>query len=146
MADGRSRTPGFFGFHCFVGVTREQTEAMLAFCFANVLLTAYEVFRFINKCLQADSFYGLDPLNYVRFFSVAVLSPVSLGLAIYVMRNFGWRDYKLVGADTELLSNATAHAPARASVRVRASRRPSASVGGPREAIDQACSRPSSGS
>ena len=79
---------------------------MLAFCFANVLLTAYEVFRFINKCVQADSFVGLGTANYIRFFSVVVLSPISLGLAIYVMRDFGWRDYKLVGADIQLLSKA----------------------------------------
>ena len=100
------RATGFFGFHCYVGVTREQVEAMLAFCFANVLLTAYEVFRFINKCVQADSFVGLGTANYIRFFSVVVLSPISLGLAIYVMRDFGWRDYKLVGADIQLLSKA----------------------------------------
>jgi len=87
-------------------VRREQIEALLAFCFAAVLLTTYEISRFIAKWVQHGSFYDLGALNYVRFFSVMVLSPVSLGLAIYVLRQFGWHDYKLVGADIKLLSTA----------------------------------------
>jgi hypothetical protein len=82
---------------------------MLAFGFANVLLTAYELYRFAAKCQQAAeagaaACAGLDPVNYLRFASVVALSPISLGLAVWVTRAFGWRDYKLVGADISLLS------------------------------------------
>jgi len=72
---------------------------LLAFAFAAILLTFYEIYQFVTKYLNDN----LEIIFYVRFGGVVILGPVVLVLVFVVYREFGWRDFKTVGSDLTML-------------------------------------------
>jgi hypothetical protein len=85
----------FLGYFGLEGVIEENPLQLFSFILANIILAFFASVGFINE--------NLTPIYYVQFSIVIFLVLLNLVLAFFVYRTFGWKIYKRVGADVNML-------------------------------------------
>jgi len=85
----------YFGFHA---VKNENKFELWGFVAVSIIIFAYSLYRFLNPA--TDRTYVL----WAGFIVTTVLEPTNLVLAIFVYKSFGWRAFRKLGTDKDLLT------------------------------------------
>ena len=88
------------------GAVRENVLELAIFVFSLLLCCVYVAYSYVSPS-PADKGGGVTPHSpaaIVRLVVVALALVVSVPLSYVVQRDFGWRSYKIVGANLELTS------------------------------------------
>eukprot|EP01122_Echinamoeba_exundans_P015601 TRINITY_DN7482_c0_g1_i1.p1 TRINITY_DN7482_c0_g1~~TRINITY_DN7482_c0_g1_i1.p1 ORF type:complete len:312 (+),score=36.43 TRINITY_DN7482_c0_g1_i1:120-1055(+) len=89
----------FVAYFAVDGVINENKFTLFAYIFSCLVMLLYVVYQFILTPVTER-----DTLLWARLIATAVMAPLTSILAILLFRKFGWRIYKKIGADGQLVS------------------------------------------
>lgn len=81
------------------GVLNENKYELAAFVVWSAILFAYSLYQFIYAALNHES---INIELWLRTIATSACEPANIIVAVFLYKSFGWRIYRLIGADAAL--------------------------------------------